>query len=295
MNHQKTLAFGLALVCWSGLVLAQQPPAQTLTVHPLKEGTAYWIEGAGGNSTVVIGQNGVIVVDAKITPAAGKQVVEEVAKLTKKPITHVILTHSDGDHVNGLAGFPDGLTIIAHQGDKAEQEAALKAGGRGAPPANRLPNMVVTKNKESMKIDGVNVTLLHWAPAHTNGDLVVFFPDLKIVATGDIIATQLPDPLIHLNKNGSSEGWIKTAKGILSLNADQFVPGHGDIQTKADIQKRLSSAEEKRSKIAAMVKQGKSLDEIREALGDKPAAGRGGRGPAFASFTEVVYQELTKK
>jgi len=138
--------------------------------------------------------------------------------------------------------------------------------------------------------------VLHWAPAHTSGDLVVYLPDEKIVFTGDIIATQLPDPLIHLEKNGSSEGWITTAKGIVALNADQFVPGHGDVLMKAAIQKRLSDAEAKRAKIKELVGQGKSLDEIKMAVGDQPpAAGRGGRGPAFASFTEVVYRELTKK
>lgn len=295
MRHQESFALGLASLCLTAAALGQQPPAQNLTVHPLKEGVAYWVEGGGGNSTVVIGNKGVIVVDAKTTQAQGEQLVAEIKKLTPKPISTVILTHSDGDHVNGLAGFPDGLTIIAHQNDKAEQEAALKAGGRAAPPANRLPTEVVTKDKETKKIDGVKVTLLHWAPAHTSGDLVVFFPDLKIVATGDIIATQLPDALIHLNKNGSSEGWVKTAKGIVSLNADTFVPGHGQIQTKEDIEKRLTTVQEKRDKIIQMVKEGKSLDEIRQAVGDNPppAAGQG-RRPGFQSFTEVVYDEQTK-
>jgi glyoxylase-like metal-dependent hydrolase (beta-lactamase superfamily II) len=219
---------------------------------------------------------------------------DDIAKITPKPVTMVILTHSDGDHVNGLASFPDGIRIIAHENNKKEQEAALTAGGRGAPPAGHLPTQVVTKNKENLKLDGVKVELLHWGPAHTSGDLVVYFPDQRIVFTGDIIATQLPDPLIHLEKNGSSEGWITTTKGIVALNADQFVPGHGDVQSKAAIQKRLGDTEAKRAKIRDLIAQGKSLDEIKTAVGDPPPAqGRGGRGPNFASFTEVVYKELT--
>ena len=181
---------------------------------------------------------------------------------SQKPVTTVILTHSDGDHVNGLAAFPTGLTIIAHEGNKKEQEAAISAGGRGAPPADKIPT---------------------------------FLPDQKIVFTGDIIAAQRPDPLIHLEKNGSSEGWITTTKGIVALKADQFVPGHGDVQTKAGIEKRLTDTEAKRATIKELVGQGKSLDEIKAAVGDPPAAPAGGRGPNFASFTEVVYQELTKK
>ena len=76
----------------------------------------------------------------------------------------------------------------------------------------------------------------------------------------------MPDPLIHLAKNGSSKGWITTTKRIVTLNADEFVPSHGDLQTKAAIQKRLADAEAKRAKIQDLVAQGKSLDEIRVAV-----------------------------
>jgi len=264
-------------------------------VHQLAS-NVYWVEGGGGNSGVVVGDKGVIVVDAKTTPAGGKELLDDIAKITPKPVTAVIVTHSDGDHVNGLASFPKGITIIAHENNKKEQEAALSAGGRGAPPADHLPTQVVSKNKENLKIDGVKIEALHWAPAHTSGDLVVYLPDQKIVFTGDIIATTLPDPLIHLEKNGSSEGWIATTKGIAALNSDRFVPGHGDVQTKAAIQKRLADAQMKRTKIMELIAQGKSLDEIKASVDPAPAAGKGGgKGPAFASFTEVVYRELTKK
>ena len=298
---RSTDGFYRSLALLSGLgILATLAPAQgrapaPLMVHQLRP-NLYWVEGGGGNSGVIIGNKGVIVIDAKTTPAAGKELLDDIAKLTPKPVTTVILTHSDGDHVNGLASFAAGITIIAHENNKKEQEAALAAGGRGAPPAGHLPTQVVSKNKETLKIDGVKLEFLHWAPAHTSGDLVIYLPDQKVVFTGDIIAMQLPDPLIHLEKNGSSEGWITTVKGIVRLNADQFVPGHGEVQTRDAIQKRLTGAEAKRAKIKDLVAQGKSLDEIRTAVGDAPPAqGRGGRGPAFASFTEVVYRELTRK
>ncbi len=291
--------FSLSLITAAGsmalatLAMAQPPAPGPFMVHQLKP-NVYWVEGGGGNSGVIIGDKGVIVVDAKTTPAGGKELLEDIAKITPKPVTTVILTHSDGDHVNGLASFPSGITIIAQENNKKEQEAALAAGGRGAPPADHLPTQVITKNKENLKIDGVKLEVLHWAPAHTSGDLVIYLPGDKIVFTGDIIATQRPDPLIHLEKHGSSEGWITTAKGIVALNAEQYVPGHGNIQTKADIEKRLNDTEAKRAKIKEMVAQGKSLDEIKAAVGDPPPA-PAGRGPAFAGFTEVVYKELTTK
>jgi len=300
MHYRKGFSIGFtiaALSALAALAMAQGQgrgqPAAPFIVHQLKP-SVYWVEGGGGNSGVIVGDKGVIVVDAKTSAAGGKELLDDIAKITPKPVTAVILTHSDGDHVNGLISFPAGVKVIAHENCKKELETALAAGGRGVPPADHLPSEVISKNKESLKIEGVKLELDHWAPAHTSGDLVVYLPADKIAFTGDIIAMQLPDPLIHLEKNGSSEGWIATTKGIVALNADRFVPGHGDLQTKAVIQKRLAGAEAKRTKIKDLLAQGKSLDEIKAAVGDPPPA-QGGRGPAFASFTQVVYQELTKK
>jgi cyclase len=269
------------------LVMAQAPPPAPFVVHQLKP-NVYWVEGGGGNSGVIVGDKGVIVIDAKTTAAGGKELLDDIAKITPKPVTTVIETHSDGDHINGLAAFPKGITIIAHENDKKEQEAVLAA-GRGALIADHLPTVVVSKNKDTRKIEGVKLELLHWAPAHTSGDLLVYLPAGKIVFTGDIISPQQPDPIIHPEKNGSSEGWITATKGMVALDAAQFVPGHGDVQTKGAIQKELADAEAKRAKIKDLVAQGKSLDEIRVAVGDPPARGR------VITFTEVVYRELTKK
>ena len=300
MHHCRVYSFGsaaiLSLSALATLAVAQGPAPAPLVVHQLKP-NVYWIEGGGGNSGVIVGDKGVIVVDAKTTAAQGKELLDDIAKITPKPVTTVILTHSDGDHVNGLASFPAGITIIAHENNKKEQDTALAAGGRGAPPAGHLPTKTISKNKEDLKLEGVKVEVLHWAPAHTSGDLVVFLPSEKIVFTGDIITTQ-PDALIHLEKNGSSEGWVTTAKGTAALNADQYVPGHGDVMTKAAVQKKATDVAAKRAKIKELVAQGKSLDEIKTAVGDPPPAqGKGGGrgGPGFASFTDVVYQELTKK
>lgn len=300
MHRHKTFSWVFATVVSLGalavLAIAQGPAPAPLMVHQLKP-NVYWVEGGGGDSGVIIGDKGVIVVDAKTTAAQGKELLDDIAKITPKPVTTVILTHSDGDHVNGLASFPAGITIIAHQNNKKEQDAALAAGGRGAPPAGHLPTQSISKNKDDLKIDGVKVEVLHWANAHTSGDLVVCLPSEKIVFTGDIITTQ-PDALIHLEKNGSSEGWVTTAKGTAALNADQFVPGHGDVLSKAAVQKKATDVAAKRAKIKDLVAQGKSLEEIKTAVGDPPPAqGKGGGrgGPGFASFTDVVYQELTKK
>jgi cyclase len=308
------IAAAMCLSVLSQSASAQGRAAAPFQVHQLTP-NVYWVEGGGGNSAVIIGDKGVIVVDAKTTPAGGKELVEDIAKITPKPITTVILTHSDADHVNGVVSFPAGVTIIAHENCRKEQQAALdeEKGGppvappgvhEPLPPADHLPTQLVTKKREQLKIDGVKLELLHWAPAHTSGDLVVFLPEQKIVFTGDIVAMNnpAPNPLIHREKGGSSEGYITSLKGIVGLNADQFVPGHGNVQTKAAIQKQLELTEAKREKIKELVAQGKSLDEIRAAVGDPPpappapaGAAQGGWHPRWPTFTEVTYRDLTSK
>lgn len=294
MTRHRAIRVGGVLCALVAMSAAHaQQTQQPLVVQQLAP-NVYWANGGGGNSGIIIGDTGVIVIDAKTTPAAGKQLVDEVAKLTPKRITHVIITHSDGDHVNGLASFPAGVIVIAHAGAKRELEAALAAGGRGAPPGDHMPGIVIDNDDVPLTLDGVKVELRHWAPAHTSGDLIIYLPAQKVVFTGDII-TNRPDPLIHLQKNGSSAGWITTAEGIVGLDADKFIPGHGDPEPKAQVEAQVASAKQKRERIAELVKQGKSLDEIRTALGEPaPAAASGGRGGGgFASFTEVVYQELS--
>ena len=296
MNFRKSLTLGFAAItglsALTTLAVAQQQPAPVV-IKPLTGGVYYTQGGNGGNSGIIVGDKGVIVIDAKTTPDSAREMLAEIAKITPKPVTHVILTHSDLDHVNGLAAFPAGLTIIAHENNKAEQQKALQAGGRGAPPADRQPTQVVSKNKDSVKLDGVKFTLLHWAPAHTSGDLVIYLPAQKIVFTGDLVTTNGSYPLIHREKNGTGAGWVESVKGMISLDANTYVTGHGDLQTKADLQKKLAAVEERREKIKEMVAQGKSLDEMKQTFREVPAAGA---PPArFPTFTETQYQEFSTK
>jgi cyclase len=292
MKFQKHLLLGIAMIVVSATVTSAQTQPQPISVTPLMGGVYFVQGGAGSNTGFIVGKSGVITVDAKMTADSAKEMLVAIAKITPEPVTTVILTHSDADHVNGLAGFPTGLTIIAQENCKKEMEESL-SNPRMPAPKDYLPTKTVDR-KETSTIDGARIEMLHWAPAHTSGDLIVYLPAQKIVFTGDIVATQLPYPIIHLEKHGSSEGWIETMKGILALNADTLVPGHGDLQTRADLEKRLASTEERRAKIKELVAQGKSLDDIKQALGES-AAPATGNGPRFPSFTEVVYQELTKK
>jgi cyclase len=278
----------------TGISVAPGPHAGPLTVHQVAPGI-YWVEGGIGNCGFIIGEKGVIGIDATVSPESGKELLAIIARITPKPVTTVILTHGDIDHIGGLRAFPGGLTIIAQENTRRGMEAAVAAGRRMV-SAEHIPNRVVSSDRETVEIEGVKLELLHWAPAHTAGDLVVYLPEQKIVFSGDIFTMDQFRALIHRQQKGSSEGWITTARGVLALNADRFVVGHGDVQTRESLQKRTGEVEAEREKIKELVARGMSLQQIQAAVGDPPPdQGKPGPGgPRFSAFSEVVYQELTE-
>ena len=264
--------------------------AGSFTINQLRP-NVFWVSGGGGNSGVIVGEAGVIVIDAKISAGSGKELLDVIAQITPKPIKAVILTHSDGDHVNGLVSFPKGIRIIAHENNKNELAEALSSGGRGALPSSYFPTEVLTNTREALEIEGVKLEAYHWQPAHTGGDLVVLLPNEKIVFAGDL--TAMADPRIHSEKGGTSLGWVTTSRAMLQLDSNEFVPGHGAVLSKTEIQTKLSQTEAKRTRIQELTQQGKSLDEIKVLVGnDAPG---GGMGAPFPSFTELVYQESINK
>ena len=287
MSMMKHAAAGMLMAVATAATASAQGAAAAPAAIAMKQlAPNVWVgTGGGGNSTIIVGTRGVTVVDAKTTEAAAKELLAQIAQLTPKPVMTAILTHSDGDHVNGLVAFPAGVTVIAHENNKKELDAALAAGGRGAPPADRLPSRLVTRNSESTTIDGVKYEFHHWAPAHTSGDLVVFLPDQKIAITGDVVVTNRADdnPNIHAEKNGSTSGWLETVRGLIGLNAATYVTGHGDMLMKGDLQRKLTATTQRREKIAAMIKEGKTVEAIKAALPDSPAPGAaantGGQAP----------------
>jgi cyclase len=297
MSNARKLGLGLAalavLVSFDTLAGAQQQP-QPLKVTKIRE-NVYWVQGGvGSNDGVIVGTTGVIVVDTKTTTDSEKGVIDEIAKITPKTVNTAIITHSDGDHVNGLAAFPAGLTIIAQENCKKEMEAS--AGSRNPAPQDRLPTKTYDKT-DTLTIDGIHIRLYHWAPGHTSGDTVVYLPDEKIVFGGDMLVTNRPDTLIHMEKNGSAAGWIENAKGMVGLDADTYLTGHGEMMTKADVQKKLDLIQDKYDKIRAMVAQSKSLDEIKTSFGEPTAAPPpyANGAPPAATLTEVIYKEVSKK
>jgi glyoxylase-like metal-dependent hydrolase (beta-lactamase superfamily II) len=249
--------------------------------------------GNDANVGFVVGQTGVIFVDSKNTPESEKDVLDEIAKITPLPVNTAIILHSD--HEKGVTALPAGSAIIAQENTEKEMEVST---ARDAVPREYFPTKTIAKD-ETMTIEGVRVRLLHWAPAHTSGDLTAFFPAQKVVFAGDLLVTDFPlaGTQIHPELHGSVAGWIESVKQMLALNADTYVSGHGDLFTKNDVRTKLTLMQDKWDKMKAMVAQGKSLDEIKTALGESTAPPqRNAQGITPASITtEVIFNEMTKK
>jgi cyclase len=247
----------------------------------------YFARGGPGrnvpNLGFVVGKTGVIMVDNKNSQEAEKAVLAEIAKITSTPVNATIVLHSE--HESGIAALPAGLSVIAQENAKKEMEAST---ARDAVPKDRFPTRTIGKD-ETITIDGVRVRLLHWATAYTSGDMIAYFPAQKVVFASDLVVTDfaLNSTVVDRAENGSVGGWIENVKGMLALNADTYVSGHGDLFTKNDVKTKLAFVQDKWDKVKAMIAQGKSLEEIKMTLD-----GPGERRP---TTTENIYTEITTK
>jgi cyclase len=290
----KSILFAFLFLMLTTAGVAQQP----LAVQKIK-GNLYMVKGgSGANTGFFIGDKEVMVIDSKMTADSAKQEIEEIKKLTDKPITRIVLTHSDGDHINGLNGFPAGLKIHAHPQTAKDMKEAAKAGntqylGDYLPNEICSPCTASTAGAQVIKAGGEDVVLYHFGPAHTSGDLVVYFPAERAAFIGDL-AFLGRDPLVHRQKGGTSIGYVSTLKSLIALKADTYIAGHNDPLSSKDLQALATSIEEKQSKVKGMVAEGKSLDEIRKEFGIATAAAAPGRS-SFRSLVEVIYLELTEK
>jgi len=279
------LFVAIAGIAWSERQPQQDPP---LSVEKVK-GNIYLVSGgSGANAGFFIGEKEVFFIDVKMSPASARQMLDGIKKLTSLAVTTIILTHSDGDHVNGFPGVPKGLKIVAQKQCRDELE---KAAEEQPFLKEYLPNQTFASEK-ILSSDAAVIELRNYGPAHTSGDTVVYLPGESVAFVGDL-AFVGRDPLVHRRKNGSSFGLVKTLKAILAHEPriETFVPGHGGLLTRMDIEGLIKSIEEKQSRIKAMVTEGRTLDEVKKVFGvaDPPAGGM-----RFPSFVEVVYQELTE-
>jgi glyoxylase-like metal-dependent hydrolase (beta-lactamase superfamily II) len=264
-------------------------------------------EGGGGNTAVFITTGGVVVVDTK-NPGWGQPLLNKIKELTPKPVTHIINTHTHGDHVSGNVEFPTTVEVVAHVNTAANMKEMRPVTGF-PPPAK--PTNIFNDNKgrglaartftDTLSIGKGpdQVDLHYYGRGHTNGDAWVVFPSLRVVHAGDIFSGK-NIPLLDAN-NGGSGGEIgptlaKAAAGL--KNIDTIITGHSTQMTMAVLRQYA----EFNTEFAAMVREGKkagrSIDDIAKSW-KMPAKFEGYTQPTteqqlarLRSNVAVIYNEI---
>ncbi|MEO5341179.1 MAG: MBL fold metallo-hydrolase [Magnetococcus sp. MYC-9] len=195
------------------------------------------------NAGIVIGRDGVLVVDTLISAKEGERFLADIRAVTNKPIRYVVNTHTHLDHALGNCVFAKlGATLIAHEADQAMlatkgADILKNAGTYGLKHEDMVGTEVVVPAlafSEQMTIDlgGESVRLVRYSPSHTAGSLVVYLPAQKLLFSGDILFTDF-HPFLA---DGDYDGWTKTLDNLLAMEVEQIVPGHGPLSTKKDLQ-----------------------------------------------------------
>jgi len=273
-------------------VSAQQPAAGGPNVAQIEKvkDNLYMITGGGGNTAAYVTANGVVLVDTKLANW-GQAILDKVKTVTDKPVTHIINTHTHGDHVGSNDFFPASVGIVA-QANTAANMARMPG---FADPAKKH-GLADTTFTDKMTVLGGNdaIDLYYFGPGHTNGDAFVVFRSLRTLHAGDIFASK-GTPLLDMNNGGSGvqigETLAKAAAGI--PNVDTVIPGHSTVMTWADFREVGEFNRAFLAAVQASIKAGKTADQAAADL-TLPETFKAYRMNGAKDNVAKIYAELGK-
>lgn len=262
------------------------PPAQ-LTIEPVKPGL-YAILNPGANTLAVrVTSEGVILVDDMFQQNY-EQIVSLIKTVTDRPVKYVISTHHHGDHTGGNVRFLGASAqIIGHKNARAAMT-------RGAAPQPGPPPVTFT-TEAAVHLGGVEAQLFHVGPGHTNGDAIVYFPDLRVMATGDLFVVLPRVPTIDYANGGTTLGWVPTLDNVLKFDFDTVIPGHGPVSTKADLQRFKERMVTLQTRTRELIQQGVPKDQyVSKLKADDLGWGLGADTLFVRNAAGGFYDELAK-
>ena len=242
-------------------------PPPPMAIKQVKPGL-YMVTGFGGNSTVRVTPQGVILVDTKnLGDGPYNDLVAQIKTVTDQPVKYVFVTHVHQDHAGNIGRFVKaGATVITNEGLKKNLETG-GADGKGYTSAAGKPdppNATYTKERE-VSLGNVKAKAYHFANAHTGGDSIVYFADLKVVSLGDEFVAQPPNADYPMG--GSVLTWPKALGEVLKLDFDTAIPGHGnDPMTKADVAAFQKKFDLIAKKAIELRKKGVAKEQIRQQI-----------------------------
>jgi cyclase len=310
-----------AALAVAGRAVAQQQNFDNVKIDTVKvRDNVYMLVGAGGNTTVFTGDEGILVVDTQFAPLSTK-ILTAIRAISDGPIRYVVSTHMHGDHIGGNeaiskagrtraggnvvgdlgAGATSQATIIAHE-NVLNRLSAPPAAGQQAVPFALWPTETFFGKKREFLFNGEAVQIIHEPKAHTDGDSLVFFRKSDVVATGDLFTTVMY-PFIDVANGGSITGEIDALNAILDITVPSnvneggtmVIPGHGRLSDEQDVIEYRDMTTIVRDRIKEYVKRGLTLDQVKAKKPTLDFDPRYGTDTGFwttAMFVETIYKEM---
>ena len=291
----------LALTALSATTLSAQAGLDTVQIRTLPAGKGvYMLMGSGGNIALSVGKDAAFLVDDQYAPLSEK-ILAAVKAVTDKPVRFLVNTHWHGDHTGGNENMANaGIIIVAHDNvrTRMSSEQFLAAFNQKVPPspAKALP-MVTFLDGVAFHLNDDDIHVVHVPPAHTDGDAIIHFSAANVIHMGDTFFNGRY-PFVDLSSGGNFEGVIGAVNAALPYVNDstKVIPGHGALAGKAELIAYRDVLSKIRDRVAALIKQGKTKEQV---IAAKPSAewdaawGSGFMKPDV--FLGIVYDSMKKK
>jgi glyoxylase-like metal-dependent hydrolase (beta-lactamase superfamily II) len=305
---RRSLVLG-ALLAAGGLSLAaaarqQVPagqPAQRVVVADKLKDNLYVMRGGGGNSAVLITAAGVVVVDTK-NPGWGQPLLDAIRRITDRPVTMIVNTHTHGDHVSGNVEFPAEVDVVTHANtavNMKEMRPSPSAAATGPTPPNiftqhkgrGMPKRTFT-DRMTIGRGADQIDLHYFGRAHTNGDALVFFPAHRVAHVADVFPGR-DLPAMDANNGGTGVGYADTLEkmaGFTAKNADAIINGHSDTtSTNADLKDYIQFIRGFVTHVQDAKRSGKTVEDVVRTW--KPPAGYNAQTARVRADAQLIFDE----
>jgi len=263
MNRTLALRVSAGLLFLLGAWMAysqnqgNQPPQ--LKVNRIKE-DLYEIEGDGGNVAVYVTNQGLILVDDKFD-RDHDAILTQIKTFSSQPVKYIFSTHYHEDHSGGNGKFLPAAEVISTANARTNIVNRVQSNRSG----DVQPARVVFTQETAVFLGGKEVRARYFGRGHTNGDAVIYFPALRTIHTGDLMAGDTP--LIDYPGGGSIVEWTKTLDAVMNgLDFDTVIPGHGPVTTEANLRAYRDRIEEERNLVTGLIRQGKGSEDVGKVL-----------------------------
>lgn len=314
---------GMILLAATAFAAGAQPNQGAPEIHVLPvQGNVYMLVGDGGNITVQIGKQGVLLVDTGLAQRSD-ELLAQLRKMSDRPIRYIINTHVHPDHTGGnekiakagititggnvtgdIADASQGAAILAFQ-KVLDRMSAPPTAGQNPIPFDALPTDTYITDEKPMYFNGEGIQIIHQPAAHTDGDSIVFFRKSDVVSAGDLF-TPGSYPIIDRERGGSFQGIIDGLNHLIEITipaekqegGTYVIPGHGRLCDQADVVEYRDMATIIRDRIQDLIKKGMTMEQVKAAQPTRDYDPEYGTTTGFWTtdmFVEAAYKSLSGK